>query len=190
MPKKHLPPMSGASGDVICIEAKRVCDFCFQEHHVERAFTGPAGPGFTVDCEINTENITCREVSRREIDNGKKKEKELVCVAVTVPVTLTVVNPAGQVVQTLDEQIVFLKQAVLAAPEGTDIECQVTGECCCFIDEVGGMITCAFDFCVILQTKVDVRVLIQTLGVCVPKECKSTVLGCPPKFPEDACQNC
>jgi hypothetical protein len=38
---RQLPPISGGSGDhhdVICIETKKVFDFCFQEEHIERTF--------------------------------------------------------------------------------------------------------------------------------------------------------
>lgn len=188
MQSKRLSPMSGGSGDheVICIEARRICDFCFQDHQIERTFTGPAG-GVTAECEIDQDGVVCREVSRREID--AENDKELVCVAVTVPVTIRVFDAAGTLIATVTDTVRFLKQAILCAPAGTEIDCQVTGECCCFIDPTTGAILCTFDFCVVLQTAVTVRVLVPTLGACAPKQCRSTVLGCPPKLPE-ACKNC
>jgi len=201
--ENKLPPMAGGSDghydhsgphdrreyDVICIEAKRVCDFCFQEHRLERQTTTTVtGTGVMATCMINEAGITCREVERRKIDDGKKSPKELVCVAIEVPVTVTVTGPNGAV-QTITDRIVFLKQAVLCAPSGTDVECQVTGDCCCFADGQTGIVNCVFDFCVVIQTKITVRVLVPTLGECPPKRCRSTVLGCPPQVPEE-CKRC
>ena len=73
--------------DVICIEAKKVFDFCFQEHHVERMFPVTGVSDHTkveVECHIDTHNITCKEVSPREpVD--RRKHKALVCLAIHVP---------------------------------------------------------------------------------------------------------
>lgn len=179
-----LPPMSGGSGDchdVICIEAQKVFDFCFQEHRVDRDFVLPGDVtvnGLTpVDCRIDTENIVCREVDRQEI--AGKKGKFLICLAIEVPVILMVGN------QTIQQRVVFLKQAVLFAPEGTRIQCEVTGNCCCFFDEPTGTISCVFDFCVVISAKATVRVLVPTMGFCAPKECRSVTTGCPPRLPRD-----
>ncbi len=191
MHSKRLPPMSGGSSDheVICIEAKRICDFCFQEHQIERTFTGPAG-GQTAECEIDQMNVVCREISRREITG--EDSKVVVVVAVTVPVTIRIYDAAGNLVATINETVRFLKQAVLCAPAGTEVDCQISGDCACFIDPATGNVLCTFDFCVVLQTAVLVRVLVPTLGACTPKQCRSAVaaLGCPPRFPAEACKDC
>lgn len=191
MQARNLPPMAGGSHDhreVICIEAKRICDFCFQEHRVERTFpTTTTGTGLTAQCAIDEANVVCRVVQRREVDD--KKNKELVCLAIEVPVTIRIVDATGMVVQTLTERVIFLKQAVLCVPGGVDVECEVTGDCCCFIDVVSGQISCTFDFCVIIQSKITVRVLVETMGECEARRCKSTILGCPPKVPK-ACVDC
>jgi hypothetical protein len=182
----YLAPMAGGSDhEVICIEAKRVCDFCFQEQRIERTFpatvTVPTGTTPMVTCMIDEMNITCREVERREVDS--RKNRFLVCLAITVPVRITVDT------QTITQNVVFLKQAILCAPAGTDIECQVTGDCCCFFDTTTSMLNCVFNFCVVIQSKATVRVLIQTLGNCVPKHCRSVIAGCPPGEMEP-CANC
>lgn len=180
--------MSGGSGDknVICIEAKQICDFCFQEHHIERTFTGTPGQGLSAMCQIDEDNIVCREVSRREVDS--KKDEVLVCLAIEVPVTIMIFNNQGAPVQTITDRVVFLKQAILCAPAGTNIDCQVTGECCCFVDPTTGLVTCAFDFCVVIQSAVVVRVLVPILGFCKPKVCRTAVAGCPPEA--DVCAKC
>lgn len=179
-----LPPMAGGSGDrhdVICIEAQKVFDFCFQEHRVDRDFTLPDGftvTGLTpVECRIETDRITCREVERQEI--AGKKGKFLICLAIEVPVVIIVGH------QTIRQRIVFLKQAVLFAPEGTRIQCEVTGNCCCFFDEPTGTVSCVFDFCVVISAKATVRILVPTFGLCAPKACKAVTTGCPPRVPKD-----
>jgi len=179
--------MAGGSDqrhEVICIEAKRVCDFCFQEHRVERRFdvTVPANARTHVDCEIDTAKINCREVERREVDG--KKSKFLVCVAVDVPVRIHVGD------QTLERTITFLKQAILCAPAGTEVDCQVTGNCCCVLAPHENKVLCVFDFCIIIQTQVTVRILVPTLGMCLPKQCRSVVGGCPPRMANELCDRC
>lgn len=184
-----FPPMAGASDghEVVCIEAKRVCDFCFQEVRLERTFPVPAGvvipPGTRpmVECMIDTNNVVCRPVEQRPV--GKKNDQTLVCLAIEVPVTLSIGD------NMFTETVVFLKQAVLCVPEGTDVECQVTGNCCCFVDPVTRIISCVFDFCVVIQSKVIVRILVPTLGMCAPKECRSVVGGCGTNMVEP-CRTC
>jgi hypothetical protein len=178
-----LPPMAGGSDghdghEVVCIEAKRVCDFCFQEHRVDRTFPVPTGVQLPmnarpmVDCMIDEANITCRVVEQKQVDC--KKDRTLVCLAIDVPVSITIGT------ETFTEHIVFLKQAVICVPEGTDVECQVTGNCCCFFDPVTRTISCVFNFCVVIQSKVTVRLLVPTMGFCAPKECRTVLGGCPP----------
>lgn len=189
MPKAKFPPMAGGSGDhrdVICIEAKRVCDFCFQTHRVDRTFPNISVPitnGTPVTmCEIDEDNVVCREVERREVDG--RKSKVLVCLAIEVPVRITIGT------EVITQRVVFLKQAVLCAPEGTTIECQVTGDCCCFFDVPTFTLNCVFDFCVVIQSQVIVRVLVPILGVCAPVECRTTVGGCPPMVSDNDCDRC
>ncbi len=171
--------MSGGSGDhhVVCIEAKQICDFCFQEERIERTFTVDVGRNerVAVECEVDTANVRCREIERRELEG--RKGKFLVCLAVEVPVMLTVGTEEVQ------ERVVFLKQAVLNAPDGTDVECQVSGNCCCFLDRETSQVSCVFNFCIVIQSKVTVRLLVPTLGFCAPKECRAVVGGCPPTLP-------
>lgn len=169
--------------DVICIEAKKVFDFCFQEHRVERFFPAANIPEETpvvVDCQIDTQNITCREVSPREVVDPKKN-KFLICVAINVPVTLRVVNQTtGMIIRTIEQVVVILKQVVLCVPVGTDVQCEVTGNCCCVFDEQTDQINCVFNLCIVIKSKATVQVLIPTFGICTPKECKTVSTGCPP----------
>jgi hypothetical protein len=168
--------MAGGSDrhEVICAEVKRVCDFCFQEERIDRTFAVGNLTGQTINCMIDQAAITCRVVQRMPLDGDDNRV--LVGVAITVPVTIT----AGT--QTIPQTVTFLKQAVICAPPGTDVECQVTGTCLCFFDATTGNLNCTFNFCVVIQSKVTVRVLLPTLGQCAPKRCsvQEALGGCPP----------
>lgn len=178
--------------DVICIEAKKVFDFCFQEHRVERFFpvTGiPTGTPIVVDCQIDTQDITCREVAPRELVDPKKN-KFLVCLAIRVPVMIRVMNQVtGGIVATFNQVIVIPKQVVLCVPPGTEVQCEVTGNCCCVFDEVNDQVNCVFNLCIVIKSKATVQVLVPTLGMCMPKECKTVPAGCPPMLFDD-CKDC
>jgi len=178
--------------DVICIEAKKVFDFCFQEHRVERHFSvdmvGADGK-VMVDCQIDTQNVTCKEVSPRQpVD--PKRHKFLVCLAVQVPVLIRTVNAAtGQFAKTLHKTLTVLKQAVLCVPPGAEIQCEVTGNCCCVFDDESEKVQCVFDLCIVVKSKATVQILVPTLGVCAPKECKALPAGCPPDVLRDSCDH-
>ncbi|MFZ5823390.1 MAG: hypothetical protein ACOY94_03475 [Bacillota bacterium] len=156
---------------------------------MERLFDAdvPTDGPVIVDCQIDTQNITCREVAPREVVDVKKN-KFLVCVAINVPVTLRIVNQAtGIIVATLVQTVVILKQVVLCVPAGTEVQCEVTGNCCCIADPNSQQIQCVFNFCIVIKSKATVQVLVPTLGMCMPKECKTVTTGCPPVVPMDAC---
>lgn len=176
--------------EVICIEAKQVFDFCFQEERVERSFPVDSikeGSHVMVDCEIDTQNIICKEVSPRQpVD--PKKNKFLICLAIQVPVTLRIVNKVtGHSGKIIKKTITVLKQVVLCVPAGTEVQCEVTGNCCCIFDDENDQIDCVFNFCIVIKSKATVQILVPTLGFCMPKECKAVPGGCPPFVPSTAC---
>lgn len=187
MQTHDLAPMSGGSDhrtEVICIEAKRICDFCFQEERIERSFDIPGSDGVHggVTCEIDHQHIRCREVERRAIEG--KKGRSLVCLAIEVPVRIRV----GE--RVMNEVLLFLKQAILCIPEGTDVECQVTGNCCSFFDRTSGKLSTVFDLCVVIQSKVTIRALVPTYGLCAARPCQGVSTGCPPRLPIELCEQC
>jgi hypothetical protein len=188
---RELSPMAGGSGDchhdVICIETDKVFDFCFQEEHVERTFTVPTVDHrmLNVECQIDQAGITYREIgSRREADG---RNRFLVCLVIEVPVTLSLVDAQNPdlVVQVIRERVVFLKQAVLCTPTGSNVACEVTGNCSGLFDRQLGQVSCEFDFCVLLKSTAKVRVLVQTLGICVPQRRESVNTDYPPVVPID-----
>lgn len=156
---------------------------------MERLFDAdiPTDAPVMVDCQIDTQNITCREVAPRE-DVDRKKNKFLVCLAITVPVTIRLINQAtGTIIATINQNVVILKQVVLCVPNGTEVQCEVTGNCCCIADPDAQQIQCVFNFCIVIKSKATVQVLVPTLGMCMPKECRAVTTGCPPVVPIDAC---
>lgn len=176
--------------DVICVEAKKVFDSCIQEHHVERMFPATGISDHTkveVECRIDTHNISCKEVSPREpVD--RRKHKALVCLAITVPVTLRLINRAtGKIIRTLEKTVVVLKQVVLCVPPGAEVKCEVTGDCCCVFDKDNEEINCVFDFCIAIKSTGTVQVLVPTLGVCSSRECQHTRRDCRKEFDLDDC---
>lgn len=179
--------------EVVCIEANKVFDLCFQEHRAERLFTvsdiNEQCP-VTVECEIDQQNITCREVSPRKKIDGKKN-KFLICVAIEVPVRIRIMNQnTGTCIQPINQRLVILKQVVLCAPEGTIIRCEVTGNCCCFFDANNNQVNCVFNFCIVIKSTATVNILVPTLGVCVPAPCQSVTTGCPPSIPNVCERDC
>ncbi|HLO03639.1 MAG TPA: hypothetical protein VK191_11055 [Symbiobacteriaceae bacterium] len=228
MRERHLPPMAGGSDhDVICIETKKICDFCFQEDRIERQFNwqndwdddrdgsggrdggsggygdgGSGGGGGSsnrnssgnrdgrddctwrnwcekaeVHCQIDRDNICCTEVDRKEIDCEKCLSK--VTVRVEVPLIIWVDGKCQR------KTIIFLKQAILSAPHGTCVECDVSGHCSCVLDWESKCLICVVDLCVVIKSFTTVQVLVPTLGFCTPKKCHG-LQACPP-MPNKCC---
>lgn len=219
MRERHLPPMAGGSDhDVICIEAKKICDFCFQEDRIERQFSwandwdddggdgtgnyrdgnsggGSGGSGkennsgdshsnwknwcdrAEVHCQIDHDNICCTEIDRKEIDCEKCLWK--VTVRIEVPLIIWVDGKCER------KTIIFLKQAILSAPHGTHVECDVSGHCSCVLDWESKCLICVVDLCVVIKSFTTVQVLVPTLGFCTPKKCHG-LQACPP-MPNKCC---
>lgn len=189
MRERHLPPMAGGSDhDVICIETKKICDFCFQEDRIERQFSfhhdwddHHDGSGHhswkswcekaDVHCHIDKDHICCTEVERKEIDCEKCLWK--VTVRVEVPLVIWVDGKC------IKKSVIFLKQAILSAPHGTEVECDVSGHCSCVLDWETKCLVCVLDLCVVIKSFTTVQVLVPTLGFCTPKKCHG-LLNCPP----------
>jgi hypothetical protein len=214
----------GSDHDVICIETKKICDFCFQEDRIERQFkwhhdwdggqhhdwdgghhdgsghdgighdgSGHRGIGHDgsghhdrhswkswcekadVHCHIDRDNICCTEVDRKEIDCEKCLWK--VTVRIEVPLVIWV---DGKCVK---KSVIFLKQAIISAPHGTDVECDVSGHCSCVLDWETKCLICVLDLCVVIKSFTTVQVLVPTLGFCSPKKCHG-LLHCPPVPPK------
>lgn len=209
----------GSDHDVICIETKKICDFCFQEDRIERQFNwqndwdderdgsgdyGGSGNGNSgnkngsgnsnsggsnehawrnwceraeVHCQIDKDNICCTEVDRKEIDCEKCLFK--VTVRIEVPLLIWVDGKCQR------KTIIFLKQAILSAPHGTCVECDVSGHCSCVLDWESKCLICVVDLCVVIKSFTTVQVLVPSLGFCTPKKCHG-LQACPP-MPNKCC---
>lgn len=181
--------------EIVVIEARKVFDFCFQEDVLERCFFVPeVGTGATItDCEIV--DVTCEEIMDREPLNDHPG-LALVSLQVTLTVNLTLVPTPNAQPITITRTIAFPKRVVLCAPTGTDVTCDVRGTCICTVQPqiVGGVgnepnICCTIQLCIVVQATANVKVLVPTFGLVLPKECDVSAAfgGCPPVPPDHIC---
>jgi hypothetical protein len=209
---QYIKPMAGGQPDVIvpgpvkgacpppteiiCVEAKKVFDFCFQEELLERCFDFEEEVTEVVDCEI--ESVTCREVRDREPVEGREG---LFLVSLQIDLILRITALIDDVEVDRFRRITFVKRVVLCAPQGTDVTCNVNGTCICVLQEqelppdlapnqpvVGeevAQICCTIQLCITVQTLANVKILVPTFGLCVPAECRVAPAfgGCPPVPP-------
>lgn len=216
--KRHLKPMGGGQitpgpvgpdgapepTEIVCIDTRKVYDFCFEEIVIpERTFTPPPGictnltgtaSDFAVRCTIlsaamdTDQFVDCVEIGpRTPVGNGLFQ----VQVRVTVPVQIEVVNRMGGLVcGPVVTSFTFVRTAVLCAPPGTEVTCDITGTCLCDFDAVPGttgtititLFRCSFNLCLVLQSSAVVKLLVPSFGFCVPAPCRVAGL-CPPSFP-------
>lgn len=219
MPKKYIKPIAGGqeNGDVIvpgpirgevpdpteivCIEARKVFDFCFQEDLIERCFFLPQNNVEEIlDCEI--EQVKCREIRDREPVPGQEG-LFLVTLSIQIRLRIGARRANGDEVDFFRD-ITFAKRVVLCAPEGTDVTCDVNGTCVCVLQEAidpdetegetsvnqqvnqnGAELCCTVQLCVVVQSTADVKLLVPAFGFCAPAECRVAPAfgGCPPVPP-------
>ncbi|MFZ5815797.1 MAG: hypothetical protein ACOY93_10910 [Bacillota bacterium] len=204
---KNLPPMAGGQDirvvpgpirgghcppprEIVVVEARKVFDFCTQEDLLERCFFIPdLGPGaMVVECTIT--NVTCQEIMDREpLPNGEGRA--LVSIQVNLTLNLTIIPAPGQAAVMIQRNISFPKRVVLCAPLGTDVSCEVRGTCICTLQppspngvEGEPNICCTIQLSITLTVTANVKLLVPTFGMVLPKECTvAPVLGV--TVPED-----
>lgn len=207
MVSKNLPPIAGAQDirvvpgpikggncppprEIVVIEARKVFDFCTQEDLLERCFFVPDLDigAMVVDCRIS--NVSCQEIMEREpLPAGEGKA--LVSIQVNLTLNLTIIPAAGQAPIMVQRNISFPKRVVLCAPMGTDVSCDVRGTCICTVQPPSPdmvdrepNVCCTIQLSVTLTVTANVKVLVPTFGVVMPKECTvAPVLGV--MVPED-----
>lgn len=198
---RNLPPMAGGQEvrvvpgpvrggqcppprEIVVVEARKVFDFCTQEDLLERCFFVPdieAGAMVT-DCRIT--NVSCQEIMDREPLVGAEG-KALVSIQVNLTVVITLVPAIGSPAIMVQRNISFPKRVVLCAPTGTDISCDVRGTCICTIQPPSPQATegepnlcCTIQLSVTLTVTANVKLLVPTFGMVMPKECTvAPVLG-------------
>jgi hypothetical protein len=213
--QKYMKPIAGAQNDVIvpgpilgpcpppteiiCIEAKKVFDFCFQEELLEKCFRLEEEVTEVEDCEI--ESAVCREIRDRRPVEGRDG-LFLVSLQIDLILRLTLLVDEEEVVRR--RRITIVKQVVLCAPLGTEVTCEVAGTCICVVQdqtlppelvENGAAqpepaedepnICCTVQLCITIQSLATVKILVPALGLCVPAECRVAPAfgGCPPMPP-------
>lgn len=172
--------------EIVVIEAPKVYDFCFQEDRLERAFTldNLADGAMVLACEIK--EVHCCEVAdRRPLNDGSG----LFEVTLRIDICIRVILRPG-----LDEEPVklerlirFQKRVLLCAPEGTDVTCDVNGNCLCTLqpsDAPDPNLFCTINLCVTVTVCALVKLLVPTFGLVLPKACQEAAFaGCPPVPP-------
>ncbi len=184
-PPHGCPPPT----EIVCIETLKVYDFCFQNDTVENAcFAIPAAcvPPVTtavaVNCAIT--NITSAVVQRTPLPPPAPVGFARVTIRLILTLSFTLVRADGTTLCTFTADFPFLKTVALCAPAGTDVVVETRGTRCgpCFI-LAGTQVCCEIDFCLLIQSRALVKLLVPAFGFCVPAECvelPKAPLPCPP----------
>lgn len=167
MPVQPGPlPADGAPSptEIVCIEADKIFDYCFQEVTAQRSVSAPsASVGTSVHCELRSDEATCNIF---QTGTGRD-DLRTVQMTVTVPAALRIGHEA------LTVRFVVFKSMQLYAPEGTQIECGVTGTCVGDLVDLNGdgladEVCCQANLCIVVQSKAAVKLLVPAYGLCVP----------------------
>jgi hypothetical protein len=171
--------------EIVVIEAPKVFDFAFQEERLERAFTveGLSDDAVVLACEIR--DVNCCEVrDRRPLNDGTG------LVEVTLRIDLCiriVIRPApGEEPVFIERIIRFQKRVLLCAPDGTDVTCDVQGNCLCTLqpDLSGGLepnLFCRIHLCISVTASALVKLLVPIFGMVLPRAAEDAIsANCPP----------
>jgi len=175
--------------EIVCIETRKVYDFCFQRDTIENAcFTIPVAceppvpPAVTIACSVTATSAVV--VARTPLPPPAPPQFARVTFRVILTLGFTLTNPDGTLRCTFTADFPFLKTVTLCAPAGTDIAIEVRPSQCgpCFI--LGGtQVCCGLDFCILVQARTIVKLLVPAYGFCPPSECRvlpKPPLPCPP----------
>lgn len=208
MLSQYIPPMRGGQdrrivpgpvrggacpppSEIVVVEARKVFDFCFQEDTLERCFfvSGLGSAATVTSCEIT--QVTCSEILEREPVQDQDG-LALVSLQVTLELTITVSPGPNLTPVTITRLISFPKRAVLCAPIGTEVTCDVRGTCICTVQpstmQTGTEpnVCCTIQLCIVVTSGANVKLLVPSFGIVMPQECKVSPAfgGCPPIPPE------
>jgi len=168
--------------EILCIETRKVYDFCFAQEHRTECFLVPeecvpVPPDAQITCEITGKR--CREVRRIPIP-GQPEGVVDVLLAIEVDVVVTIEDCPTPITETVD----FTLEVPVCAPEGTQIQCEIpTADCrdVIVIDEEN-RVCVSLDICILIQSKATVKLLVPTFGFCQPRPCElPKVIICPPE---------
>jgi len=172
-----------------CIEVMKVFDYCFQQDYrfqcfpIPLACTPPLPAGSTAACQIVTAD--CREVRREPAPPPAPPGVVVVFLRIEITADLTIFNPDGTIRCTFTVNFSFEKPILLFVPDDAEVVCEVLATCGhCTLDD---LICCKYEFCVLVQSRAFVKLLVPTLGFCPPRECQPLPqpfpFPCPPPPP-------
>lgn len=158
--------------ELVVIEAPKIYDFCFQEDRLERFFTlDDLSDGATVLSGEIVE-VRCCEIAERRAVN------DLFEVSLQVDACMRVIflPGMGEEPERLERLVRLQKRVLLRAPEGTDVTCDVQGECLCTLQPGCANdpnLFCTINLCVTITVSALVKLLIPTFGLVMPKACEN-----------------
>jgi hypothetical protein len=170
---KQVTPELMHQGVIQCIDALKVFDFCFQQDFRFQCFPippqcqPPIPAGATAACEIV--EATCVEIRREPPPPDAPPGTAGVILRISITANITIFNPDMTVRCVFPVSFSFDKPILLFVPEGAEIDCDILAACGpCTIDTV---VCCKFEFCILVQSRLQVKLLVLTFGFCPPREC-------------------
>ncbi|MGE5577455.1 MAG: hypothetical protein ACM3TT_09730 [Syntrophothermus sp.] len=191
-PPTGCPPPT----EIVCIETKKVYDFCVQTRTTTECFeiprptpSGCPPTGKTIDrtvpptCAIAT--TSCTLVSSTPVPGTFGFVRAVFDVCFRLDITLTFTD-GTTCTFTTDERCIT-KRATIFAPPGTRIICNIINQDCgpCRFSRIVGNtpteVCCDIALCIEVQSRAKVKLLVPSFGFCVPSECvEFGGIECPP----------
>jgi len=173
--------------EVVCIEVKKVYDFCYKPQEKEITISIPAHDGHPPEpvgttvksCEVIAS--ACQEIARQKRPDGLFN----VTILLTVTIAITLLHPDGTEFS-FTHSLGQVETIVLYAPDGTEIQCEAVGaNCHCIILPDLSSVFCTVNICKIIQAKAQVKLLIPSYGFCYPALCEQVPPPPPPPCPPE-----
>ncbi len=193
-PPTGCPPPT----EIVCIETKKVYDFCVNTRTTQECFEIPnpapaphcPPTGKTIDravpptCGIATES--CTLVTSTPVPGRFGFVRAVFDVCFRLDITLTFTD-GTTCTFTTDERCIT-KRAIIFAPPGTTIVCKVINRDCgpCrysrIVDTIPTEVCCDIALCLEIQSRAKVKLLVPSYGFCIPSECvEFGGIPCPPE---------
>ncbi|MBX5477309.1 MAG: hypothetical protein IRZ18_09345 [Clostridia bacterium] len=178
-PPQGCPPAT----EIVCIETRKVYDFCFQTDRLNNLIIplpDNCPPG-GISADVLTGEATCQVTAFQPVDGTSGLAN--VSLIVIIPAIVQVVNAQGTILCQFETTITFTKTVTLCAPEGTSVDCRmVAGNEAVVL--VGRNVHLSLTICLLIESTAQVKLLVPSFGFCVPSECvtlPSPPVECPPE---------
>ncbi|MBE3590115.1 MAG: hypothetical protein IMW98_04735 [Firmicutes bacterium] len=177
-PPEGCPPAT----EIVCIETRKVYDFCFQTERLNNLvipLPDSCPPG-GISADVLTGEATCRVTGSQPVDDSGLVNVSLI---VIIPAVVEVADEHGTILCRFETTITFAKTVTLCAPDGTQIDCRmVAGNETVVL--VGRNVHVSLSVCLLIESTALVKLLVPSYGFCVPSECvtlPSPPVECPPE---------